>query len=303
MEFPIEYFESEEREGFLISSMMKKAWAAQIEVMEEIKKVCKKHNIQFFADYGTLLGAVRHKGFIPWDDDLDLAMKREDYNKFLSVAHELPEGYHIVNMHTEPEFTEMLTRVVNRTSICFEEEHLKKYHGCPYVVGVDIFVLDYVSPSPKEDQMITELVKIVLGPADYVDTDLLSPEEKETFICQVEGLCNATIDRTKPIRRQLMILAEKLCMLIPEKEANEITLVIRKTKQPSYHMDKACYKESIDMPFENTTIPVPVGYETILRLKYGPNYMIPVNKKAGHDYPFYKDQERIVKEKLGFIPV
>ena len=302
MEFPKEYFEGEEREGFYITSMMKKAWAAQIEVMEEIKKLCNKHNIQFFADYGTLLGAIRHKGFIPWDDDLDLTMKREDYNKFLSVAHELPEGYRIINMHTEPEFTEMLTRIVNGSEINFEEGHLRKYHGCPYVVGVDIFVMDYVSPSEAEDEMITELIRIVLGPAGYIDTDFISAEEKEAFICQVEGLCNAKIDRTKPIRRQLMMLAERLCMLISEKEAKEITLMIRKTKQESYHMDKACYGESIDMPFENTTIPVPVGYDTILRLKYGPNYMVPKNSKAGHDYPFYKEQEQVVKEKLGFIP-
>ena len=66
MQFPHTYFEDEIREGFYITGAMKRAWAAQLEVLEEIDKVCKKHNIRWFADCGTLLGAVRHRGYIPW---------------------------------------------------------------------------------------------------------------------------------------------------------------------------------------------------------------------------------------------
>lgn len=302
MEFPKDYFLGEERDGFYITSMMKKAWAASIEVMEEVKKLCKKHNIQLFCDYGTMLGAVRHQGFIPWDDDIDLVMKRKDYNKFLSVAHELPQNYRVINMYTEPTYTEMLTRVVNSSKISFEKEHLEKFHGCPYVVGVDIFPLDFISPNPQEDEMISNLLMIVLGQAENIDSDQISPEEKEWLICQIENLCNAKIDRNKPIRNQLMIIGDKLCQLYSEEEANEITAMIKRTRRPKYRMDKACYAYSIDMPFENTTVPVPVGYETSLRTNYGANYMTPINKKASHDYPFYKEQEQLVKEKFGFIP-
>lgn len=66
----IKYLEAEEREGFFVSSMMKRYWAAQLKVLAEIDRVCKKHDIKWFADCGTLLGAVRHGGFIPWDDAL-----------------------------------------------------------------------------------------------------------------------------------------------------------------------------------------------------------------------------------------
>ena len=94
VQYPESYFEGEERDGFYIEPMMKKAWAAQIEVLLEVQKVCEKNGIQYFAEYGTMLGAVRHKGFIPWDDDLDICMRREDYMKFISVVErDLPKDF------------------------------------------------------------------------------------------------------------------------------------------------------------------------------------------------------------------
>ena len=97
MQFPHSYFEDEVKEGFYIPGMMKCAWAAQIEVLEDVNRVCKKNNISYFVTYGTLLGAVRHRGFIPWDDDIDICMPRSDYNRFMAIAKkELPEGYEIL---------------------------------------------------------------------------------------------------------------------------------------------------------------------------------------------------------------
>lgn len=93
MEFIDSFFEDEVRDGFFVPSEIKRAWAAELEVLSEIDKICKKHNIQYFADWGTLLATVRHEGFIPWDDDLDIVMKRDDYRRFMEIAQtELPEG-------------------------------------------------------------------------------------------------------------------------------------------------------------------------------------------------------------------
>lgn len=84
---------------------MKRAWAAELEVLSEIDKICKKHNIQYFADWGTLLAAVRHEGFIPWDDDLDITMKREDYHRFMEIAQtELPEGFFAYDFRNHDDF-------------------------------------------------------------------------------------------------------------------------------------------------------------------------------------------------------
>ena len=74
------------RNGFLVPSQKKKLWNVQIKLINEFARICKKYNLRWFAYSGTLLGAARHKGFIPWDDDVDLIMLRPDYNKFLEVA-------------------------------------------------------------------------------------------------------------------------------------------------------------------------------------------------------------------------
>lgn len=86
MAFDKSFLEDEVRLGFYIPSAVKEAWAAELEILEEINKICRRNSIKYFADWGSFLGAVRHRGFVPWDDDLDIVMLREDYDKFLSVA-------------------------------------------------------------------------------------------------------------------------------------------------------------------------------------------------------------------------
>ena len=80
-----EFFKEEIREGFTVSAEMKKVWAVEMKVLSFVISVCKKYDIPYFADYGTLLGTVRHKGFIPWDDDIDICLKRSDYMRLIEA--------------------------------------------------------------------------------------------------------------------------------------------------------------------------------------------------------------------------
>ena len=81
-------------------------------IAEDIKRICEKYHIKYFLDAGSMLGAVRHKGFIPWDDDIDIGMPKEDYNKFLEVAPaELGEKYFVDNYNTNRDNPLVFTKI------------------------------------------------------------------------------------------------------------------------------------------------------------------------------------------------
>lgn len=81
-----EFFKKEIRSDFLIDEKRKKVWAVVLEMLEKFDQVCKAYHLTYWVFYGTLLGAVRHKGFIPWDDDIDVVLFRDDYETLQSIA-------------------------------------------------------------------------------------------------------------------------------------------------------------------------------------------------------------------------
>ena len=128
MNFDISYFEDEVRGGFPIVTMIKRGWAAGIKVLEEVDRICRKHDIKYFVIWGTLLGAVRHKGFIPWDDDIDIGMKRADYMRFLEIASkELPEGFSLHNVFKQDKHGATLTGIFNTLEYRTDEQFLDTY--------------------------------------------------------------------------------------------------------------------------------------------------------------------------------
>ena len=150
----------------------------ELDMLAEVDRVCRKHNITYSIVAGTLLGAVRHKGFIPWDDDADIAMLREDYERFRKVAHEMdPEICWLQDHETDPNYPWGYSKV-RRTGtkyVRIGQEHLKMKTG----VMIDIFPLDDIPLSPigqwLQDKYCFCLRKILYAEVGRVDKRYSAP--------------------------------------------------------------------------------------------------------------------------------
>ncbi|MBP3804753.1 MAG: LicD family protein [Oribacterium sp.] len=297
MIFPDSFFEDEVREGFFVTSMMKRCWAAQLQVLEDVDTLCQKYNIKYYGDCGTLIGAVRHSGFIPWDDDLDICMLREDYELFLEHAHELPENYSILNWHERDDWNEAFARIVNTDRIRFDTEFMEYFHGFPYSAGLDIFILDYMYKDPELEEERRARAGMYMQVANMAQVKL--DDECKELISSVEKICEVKIDYSKPVHKQLRKLAEDSITEVKRNDADKVCFMAAWIEYRSCFWDKKFCDRMMRVPFENTTIPIPVAYDPILKAHYG-DYM-KVNRTGGaHDYPCYSKQEKVLTEKYGW---
>lgn len=291
MEFPHTYFMDEVRDGFYVSGLMKRYWAAQLEVLAEIDKVCRKYDITWYADFGTLLGAVRHKGFVPWDDDIDICMMRDDYMRFNEIAEkELPQSYVVLNIHKNEVYYDYVTRVTNEHGLNFEREYLDKYHECPYAVGIDIFSLDKISPDEKKEEKRKQTARRLMKAANDMPFDNSDSVRIQEIFETVKDICHIDINSPKPVRQQLFEEAEHLFTIFNDESAAEVACMGLWISINKYKYPISCFDKVLRMPFEVTEISVSAEWDEILKIEYG-DYMQIQKGGSDHEYPLYKEQE------------
>ena len=254
----------------------------ELTVLDLIDSICSKHNITYFADWGTYLGAIRHKGFVPWDDDLDICMHRNELNKFLAVAkEELPEGYSVMSFHNNDYSWKFIYNIVPNDHMCFTPEYLKSHYYFPYIVAIDIFIIDNISDDDSIEQSRNEQVKRLLNEADKISLSEQSEPDKLNKM------------------RALYDEAEKLLQLENEHDTKR---VVQKVPWGVYHnrtYDKSDFINAVRVPFEMTSVPVPLCFNKILSSKYG-NFMNIVFGGGGHNYPYYIGQKKALKEDFDY---
>lgn len=147
----------------VIPCSLQEAQGVMIDILKEVHRICEKHDIKYFISDGSLLGAIRHKGFIPWDDDLDISMIREDYNKFMEVApKELSEEFFMQTFDTDPKYNlyHIPLKVRHNNSVLIEiDEDKSGYHNGIYI---DIFPFDKVPDSKWKHKLQSTLSRVLL---------------------------------------------------------------------------------------------------------------------------------------------
>ncbi|MCR5108585.1 MAG: LicD family protein [Lachnospiraceae bacterium] len=300
MEIPESFFDSEVRDGFYIPSFMKRSWAATLQVLDEMSKVCLRHDIKWWIDWGSLLATVRHRGFIPWDDDLDVSMMREDYMKFNRYAmDELPEGYFVNNIYNNPAFDEYHTRLLNSKDIDRSERFLNRNHGFPYLAGVDIFCIDYVNPDKREDERISSLIYSIGSIATNLPSDIYLKDipQFKGVINDIEAISGFSVNDDEPVRQQINKICDTLMQSTKEEDATHVTCMVLHTGRENYSglFPKEYYEKFIYLPYEFLMVPAPLHYDKILRTIFG-DYMKPYRGGGVHEYPYYKAQENKLNE-------
>lgn len=137
---------------------LRKLQNIELEILEELDRICTKYSIPYFLDSGTALGAVRHQGFIPWDDDIDIGMMRDDYEKFLRIAlTELDQHYFLQTLETDPQCPCLFAKI-RKNGTTYQENNkagMRMHMG----IWIDIFPFDYISSDPNEQKRVITKAK------------------------------------------------------------------------------------------------------------------------------------------------
>lgn len=255
---PDTFLDEEIRNNYAVSSEMKKIWAVEIDLLCKLDEVCGKHGIKYFADGGTLLGAVREGGFIPWDDDIDIVMFREEFERLLKVANEFSEPYFFQCVHTENEYVRGHAQLRNgeTTAILYDEIGRQSFNQG---VFIDIFILDGISS----------------------DADELDKQKAAADTAWKEWIEKIGQERIEGFRKWESVI---------KKHSNDdyeyvapISFIFETEKRIRR---KSLYDATIWLPFEFIKIPVPAGYDEFLRHRYG-DYMKPEKIPTTHGGVFF----------------
>ena len=240
-------------------------------IVKEVKKICDTNGLTYYMSGGTLLGAVRHKGFIPWDDDIDLAMPRNDYERFLQIAPSLlPVNLQIVNYRTDPTYHYYITRVRN---VDTKVEEIRINDSCRFTnASIDIFPLDgtpnnHLHRKVYFFRVMAHRALMSLCYKDSIDRDRKRSKKERLFLAFMEKL---PIEKVfDPYKEKCKI--DKIMRRYPVEKAENIGCLMG-AYRTNQIVPKKYFGKGRMYQFETITLRGPELYDDYLKQMYG-NYM------------------------------
>lgn len=282
------FLHEEIRCEYLVSANMKKAWAIQLDLLRKLIEVCQKNNLRIWVSGGTLLGAVRHKGFIPWDDDIDVFLPRSDYDKLLN----LPQGefsypYFLQSELNEKNLFTPYARIRNSNTYV-NENNMRHPEKIDWNEGifVDIFPLDGVTDNKFKLKFFDKIIRLE---RKLIHAYVLNASPRwQARLLHIFLHCPFVPFTSIKAIRHIHYLSRNT----DYDKASKIGLLICSP----YSLEKNIYekedwKETEWLPFENIMVPVPIGWDNILKKVFGDYMQYPPKEKRGNWHALVFDAE------------
>ncbi len=268
---PKSFFEEEVRCDFKVDLNRKKIWAIELDLLLKFDSVCRKYNLTYYLFWGSLLGAVRHKGFVPWDDDTDVVMPRQDYEKMLTLRDEFSDQYFLQTPYTDKGFFYAHAKLRNSNTTAWDRPFA--YQGTNFGIFLDILPLDKVV-SDDYESIFSRINKLILDNSTYMKLSNPNPAEKD-----LERIKN--YDGKDPYDRYEEITS------LSKKHMGANTEKVSVLACTTYGYERDCFTSSdfgepVYVSFEGLKMPIPSKYEEVLKISYGDwKKMPPLDKRGG----------------------
>lgn len=253
--------------------ILRKIQLIQLEILIEFDRICKRNGLEYQLFSGTLLGAIRHKGFIPWDDDIDIAMTRRDYEKFLKVCNgDLNSDYFLQNYNTDPNFFRQYSKIRKNGTKYLEYafKDIDIHHG----IFIDIFPMDSVLPNSFLENIRCKTL-LILWKLNRVRNRGVSPDANilKRIIASWIKASNKIIK--KPV---LDKLERNILTLFNDKKTgylNHLTNRTTMTRFKQFLINDEDFNNIIEWEFEGYSFPIPKSYHRYLTNIYGDYMKLP----------------------------
>lgn len=291
IELPEHFLDEEERDGYTVSTEMKKVWAVELDLLNEFQKVCEKYNLRYYASGGTLLGAVRHKGFIPWDDDIDVNMFREDYDKLVSVGQQaFAPPYCFQTTNVARHFFRGHAQLRNSLTTGILKSELGKGYNYNQGIFIDIFVMDGI---PENKQAASLLYKRLNFYRRLLGNEVSLTHESIKGRA-LHGVL-ALLKRMGLDPQKIFEHFDNIARRASGKPAR-YTYPIEFISPPLCMFELADFGTPVELPFEFMSVKAPQNAEHILETQYG-DWRTPVREPTYHGGVIF-DPERPYTEYL-----
>jgi len=268
--FTRDFFKPEVRCDFLVDEKRKKIWAIQLDLLLQFDRVCKKRNLPYYLFGGTLLGAIRHDGYIPWDDDIDVVMPRSAYDVFVTCSQEFGSPYHLQVPGKEKGYGYSFSKLRNTLTTCSCD--IFAYNVFNQGLFIDIFPLDNIDKD-RGLSLYNEVKGLCIDNSTCmrIGNPMLDENDKR----RVES-CT----RTDIYKNQLAI--DKIARQYSDVACKYVGLNTSAVDPYEINVfEKDDFNEQVMHKFEGFQFPIPIGYENILKTNFGDFMELPPNRDRG----------------------